>query len=112
VTLRAAAWLTGIAVLLSPSAHAAGAARAPDCSTEAKILSHAQSELPSLDVASPADRPPYCITLETLMAFAGRVKAHVAHCPASEFAAALPEWTKTRVDYSKLFAQHRCKRTM
>ena len=33
--------------------------------------------------ASPADRPPYCITLETVMAFAGRVKAHVAQC--SEF---------------------------
>ena len=35
----------------------------------------------------PADRPPYCITLETLMAFAARVKAHVAHCPNSDYVA-------------------------
>jgi hypothetical protein len=83
-----------------------------DCGTEAKILSRAQSELPRLDVASPADRPPYCITLETIMAFAGRVKAHVARCPNSEFAASLAELSKAQTEYSRLFARHRCKRTM
>jgi hypothetical protein len=61
-------------------------------------------------VASPADRPPYCITLETLMAFAGRVKAHVAHCPSSNYAAALADWDKTRIDYAKLFSRYRCRR--
>ena len=83
-----------------------------DCSTEAKTLNQAQSELPRLDVASPKDRPPYCITLETIMAFAGRVKAHVARCPNSEFAANAAQWSKTHARYSRLFAQHRCKRTM
>ena len=70
-----------------------------------------QSELPRLEVASPADRPPYCITIETLMAFAGRVKAHVARCPRSDYAAAVAEWDKTRTDYAKLFGRYRCKRT-
>jgi hypothetical protein len=42
------------------------AAPGPDCAEEAKILSKQQLELPRLDVASPKDRPPYCITLETI----------------------------------------------
>ena len=71
----------------------------------------AESELPLIEVVSPADRPPYCITLETIMAFAGRVKAHVAHCPSSDYAAAVADWIKTQTDYSKLFSQYRCKRT-
>src|SRR6516165_9510889 len=87
-------------------------APAVDCGTEASTLSKQQSELPRLDVASPADRPPYCITLETVMAFALRVKAHVAHCPGSDYAAAVADWIKTQADYSKLFRRHRCKRTM
>ena len=81
-----------------------------DCTIEAALLAKDQSELPRLDVASPADRPPYCITLETLMAFAGRVKAHVAHCPSSNYAAALAGWDKTRIDYAKLFSRYRCRR--
>ena len=48
--------------------------------------------MPRLEVASPADRPPYCITLETIMAFAGRVKAHAARCPKSDHAPAVAEW--------------------
>jgi len=87
-------------------------AAASDCSAEAAVLARDQSELPRLDVASPADRPPYCITLETIMSFAGRVKAHVAHCPNSELAQTIAEWDKTRSDYSKLFSQYRCKRTL
>jgi hypothetical protein len=87
-----------------------------DCGTEAKVLSQSQSELPRLDVASPADRPPYCITLETLMAFARRVKDHLPRCPNSELAAGAADWSKTQsktqADYSRLFARHRCKRTM
>jgi hypothetical protein len=87
----------------------AGAAAAADCTAEAASLTKDQTELPRLEVASPADRPPYCITLETVMAFAGRVKAHVAHCPGSEYAPAMANWDKTRTDYSKLFSQYRCK---
>ena len=90
----------------------ARAAATADCATEAAVLSQAQSELPRLEVASPHDRPPYCITLETIIAFANRVKAHLAHCPSSDFAPAAADWTKTQTDYSKLFARHRCKRTM
>jgi hypothetical protein len=93
------------------SAVASGTA-ALDCSAEAAMLAKDQSELPKIEVASPADRPPYCITLETIMAFASRVKAHVAHCPNSEHAAALADWDKTRSDYSKLFSQYRCRRTL
>jgi hypothetical protein len=88
------------------------AALAADCTVEAASLSKDEAELPKLEFASPADRPPYCITLETIMAFAGRLKAHVAHCPNSDYAAAIADWDKTRSDYAKLFSQYRCKRTL
>jgi hypothetical protein len=91
---------------------AADAAPAKDCSAEAQTLTRDQAQLPRLEVASPADRPPYCITLETIMSFAVRVKAHVAHCPQSDFAPTIADWDKTQIDYSKLFSQHRCKRTL
>ena len=110
--VRASACLTAVAVLLSQGASPAGTAPARDCTTEANILSRDQSELPKLEFASPRDRPPYCITLETNIAFAGRVKAHVAHCPGSDFAAAAVDWAKRQTDYSKLFSQHRCKRAL
>jgi hypothetical protein len=93
------------------SCWSAAAAPASDCATEAAALERDRSELPRLDVASPADRPPYCITLETLMAFAGRLKAHVARCPQSEHAATLAASSKTQAELGKLFSQHRCKRT-
>jgi hypothetical protein len=109
--VRTTACLTALAVLWSQGASAAGAAATRDCAAEAKVLSKEQSELPRLEVASPQDRPPYCITLETLMAFASRVKAHVAHCPSSDFATAAADWVKTQTDYSRLFSQRRCRRT-
>ena len=87
-------------------------AAAADCTTEAASLTREQSELPRLEAASPADRPPYRITLETVMAFAGRVKAHVAHCPSSDYAPAAADWNKRRADYAKLFSRHRCRRTL
>jgi hypothetical protein len=99
-------------VIVSVAAFDANAAPAPDCATEAATLDKEQSDLPKLEFASPADRPPYCITLETNMAFALRVKAHVAHCPQSDYAQKLAEWDKTRADYGKLFSQYRCKRTL
>jgi hypothetical protein len=109
---RKCACLAALTVALLNPASIAEAAPVRDCTTEAKILSKDQSELPRLDAASPEDRPPSCITLETLMAFALRVKVHVSHCPGSDYAAAAAEWIKTQADYSKLFSQHRCKRTM
>jgi len=88
-----------------------GAAPAIDCSTEAAALTKEEAELPRLEVASPADRPPYCITLETIMAFAGRVKAHAARCPRSDHIPTVVEWDNRRTEYFRLFSQYRCKRT-
>jgi hypothetical protein len=93
-------------VPLIADAHAAA-----DCQTEATSLAKDQAELPRLEVASPADRPITCITLETIMAFASRIKAHVAHCPASSYTPFATQWETTRLDYVKRFAQNRCKRT-
>ena len=87
------------------------ATAAVDCKVEETALMKDESELPRLEVASPADRPITCITLETIIAFAGRLKGHVAHCPASGYAQSAPEWEKTRVDYAARFTQNRCKRT-
>ncbi len=98
--------LIALATMIAP------AAAAVDCAEEAQTLSQEEAQLPRLEIASPRDRPPYCITLETLMVFAGRVKLHVAHCPETNYAAAAAQWTKTQTDYSKLFSQYRCKRTM
>jgi hypothetical protein len=84
-------------------------ASAADCAAEAAMLAREQSELPRLEVASPADRPPY--TLETVIAFAGHVRLHVARCRRSDFAAAAADWSRTRNDYAKLFVRYRCKRT-
>jgi hypothetical protein len=67
---------------------------AADCASDAAALLKAQANLPRLEVASPFDRPPFCITLETIMAFAGRVKAHVTQCPASQYAQSVPGGTK------------------
>jgi len=79
---RAPRWPPGCHALLArAAAHgigllamtwAAAAAPAVDCAADAAALIREESELPRLEVASPADRPPYCITLETIMAFAGR----------------------------------------
>jgi hypothetical protein len=90
----------------------ATAAPAPDCTTQAAALSNEEAELPRLDIATPADRPPYCITLETVMAFVGRLKAHVASCPQSTHGPALAEWDRMRASYAKLFTQYRCRRTL
>jgi hypothetical protein len=94
------------------AAVSAGGAVAADCAAEVAALTRAESELPLIEVVSPADRPPYCITLETIMAFAGRLKTHVAQCPASSYAATAADWAKTRADYAKLFTQTKCKRTL
>ena len=110
--MRKSACLTALAAAFCGTAASLGAAAAADCTTEAATLTRDQSLLPRLEVASPADRPPYCITLETIMVFAGRVKAHVAQCPNSDHAADVGKWDKTRTDYSKLFSQYRCRRSL
>jgi hypothetical protein len=99
------------AVLILAGSAAGAAAPAPDCKVEEAVLAKDEAELPRLEVANPADRPVTCITLETIIAFAGRLKAHLARCPASGYAAAASGWDATRVDYVKRFADNRCKRT-
>jgi hypothetical protein len=108
---RINATLTALLVLAGGTAFTAGAAAA-DCSTEAHALAKVRSELPRLEVASPADRPITCITLETIITFAGRLKTHLAHCPDSPFTANAAEWEKTRADYAKRFTRNRCRRTL
>jgi hypothetical protein len=101
-----------MAVLWFQPVPAAAASSERDCASEAQALSKEQGELPRLEATSPQDRPPYCITLETIIGFAGRVKAHVAHCPNSGYSAAAADWRQKQSDYSRLFRQHRCKRTL
>jgi hypothetical protein len=111
VTLRARAGSKLLIALAWSAALAGSAATAADCKSEEATLMKDETELPRLEVASPADRPITCITLETNIAFAGRLKAHVAHCPASGYVGAASEWEKTRIDYAARFIQNRCKRT-
>ena len=109
--MAARAGLKLLFVLAWGAALTGGAAAAADCKAEESALMKDESELPRLEVASPADRPITCITLETIIAFAGRLKGHVAHCPASGYVPSAAEWEKTRVDYAARFIQNRCKRT-
>ena len=98
-------------VLLLSGSPVGAAPAAPDCKAQEAALAKDETELPRLEVASPADRPITCITLETIIAFAGRIKAHVARCPASGYATGVSGWEATRIDYTKRFADNRCRRT-
>ena len=104
--------VTAVAVLWVGLVAAGQSAPSRDCTEEAAALSNEQADLPRLDIASPRDRPPYCITLETLMAFSARAKAHIAQCPSSDYATAAADWLKSQPDFRKLFSQYRCKRTL
>lgn len=109
--MRAASTLLMALACGAMPAASAAATPAPDCKAEEAVLMKDESELPRLEVASPADRPITCITLETIIAFAGRLKTHVGRCPASGYATSAADWEKTRVDYGARFIQNRCKRT-
>jgi hypothetical protein len=88
-------------------------AQAADCAAEAGEIAQLEADLPRLDILTRAtDREPFCITLETIIAFAGRLTAHVTHCPQSTHAGAVAEWEKTRLDYARKFSQRRCRRTL
>jgi hypothetical protein len=85
---------------------------AGNCAAEAATLTRDESDLPRIEVTSPDDRPVLCITIETLMAFATRIKTHVTRCPGSAHAGSAANWEKARVDYAKQFTQNRCRRTL
>jgi hypothetical protein len=106
------ATIVSLALLLEEFATAAPQATAGNCAIEAATLTREESDLPRIEVTSPDDRPVLCITIETLMGFAARLKSHVARCPGSSHAASAPEWEKARVDYAKQFMQYRCRRTL
>jgi hypothetical protein len=112
MNVRVAAFVLVAVGAMSVGTMSAGTAVAADCAAQAAMLAQVESELPKIEVVSPADRPPYCITLETIMAFADRLKTHVAQCPGSNHAPAAADWAKTRADYAKLFTQTKCKRTL
>jgi hypothetical protein len=101
-----------VALVLLALIGPAHAAPDRDCTREAAALSKEEADLPRLDIASPKDRPPYCITLETLIAFAARAKAHMTQCPSSDYAAAGAGWLKAEAEYRKLFVQYHCRRTL
>jgi hypothetical protein len=104
--------LPALLVLAFGTTGLTGSAWAADCASEAAVLAKEQTDLPRLEFSTPADKPPYCITLETLIAFAARVKAHAKHCPDSDYAQNLAEWEKSRANYSRLFSRYRCRRTL
>jgi len=101
------AMLAVIIGLIGTPAHAAS-----DCTDEAAALVKEETDLPRLEVVSPRDPPPYCITLETIIAFSRRLAMHVEHCPGSAYASAAGGWSKTRTDYARLFARHGCRRAI
>jgi hypothetical protein len=105
-----ALFLLALATLATSRYSCSAAPAGPDCASEAAALSKDESELPRPDV--PADRPTFCITLETVMAFADRLKAHVARCPNSNYAETAAEWQKTRSDYARRFSLRHCRPTL
>lgn len=101
------------AIVISVAAlTATDASAVPDCALEAAALTKDQAELPRLEVAPPADRPITCITLETVIDFAKRVKTHFARCPQSAYPGDPATWEVTRTDYSKRFVHKGCRRTL
>src|SRR5581483_12042708 len=95
-------------LLCSAGVAATNAGAATDCTAETAALIQDEADLPRLEVAPPADRPITCITLETVIDFAKRVKAHVARCPQSAYSSDAANWEETRTTYSKHFVRNRC----
>jgi hypothetical protein len=102
--------MRALTIGLALAAFGASAHAAVDCATEVAALVKDESELPRLDVVSRADRQMYCITVETVIAFAGRLKAHVAQCPHSPYLPAAAQWERTRADYARRFGERGCRR--
>jgi hypothetical protein len=97
---------------LGAAAPQAAQAKGGNCADEAATLTREETDMPRLEITSRNDRPVLCITIETLVAFAIRLKAHTARCPGSAHAASAADWEKARVDYAKQFTQNRCRRTL
>ena len=88
------------------------AAQSDDCSREAAAIRKAETQLPRLDIAPPADQQIVCITLETNIVFARRLTAHVAQCPRSPYARSADGLQRTGAQYAAQFSGRGCKPTI
>jgi hypothetical protein len=108
VGLRAAA-LAALFCLGSIASGQQALAQSNDCGREAASIRKAETQLPRLEVAPPADQQIVCITLETNMLFAKRLGAHVAQCPRSPYAQKAGDWQRTAEQYAAQFNERRCE---
>ncbi len=104
--------LLGLILALGFGAVPLPAAAQGDCAGEATRLRRAESELPKLAVAPPDDKQIVCITLETNMLFAQRLKAHLKRCPRSPYARQAADWAQTETSYTERFKRRDCKATI
>ncbi len=101
-----------IALLVAGAAAAftsPAAAQSKSCTDEAARLKRAEAELPKLAVAPPEDKQIVCITLETNVLFARRLKAHLKNCPRSPYARSAHDWAQIEANYSGRFRSRDCK---
>jgi hypothetical protein len=84
-------------------------AQSNECGREAASIRKAETQLPRLEVAPPADQQIVCITLETNILFARRLAAHVAQCPRSPYAQKAEGWQRTGEQYAAQFNERSCK---
>ena len=88
------------------------AAQGETCANEATRLRRAEAELPKLDVAPPDDKQIVCITLETNILFAQKLKAHLKQCPRSPYAKNAGDWSRLETSYASRFRSRDCKPTI
>jgi hypothetical protein len=98
--------------LLLVAALSPAIAQSQSCSDEATRLRRAESELPKLEVAPPDDKQIVCITLETNILFAQKLKAHLKQCPRSPYAKSAGDWSRLETSYTSRFRSRDCKPTI
>ena len=99
--------IAGLALAPLPAA-----AQGETCANEATRLRRAEAELPKLDVAPPDDKQIVCITLETNILFAQKLKAHLKQCPRSPYAKSAGDWSRLETSYASRFRSRDCKPTI
>ena len=103
----------GLAALCFGTAvHPAIAQSSDDCGREAAAIRKAETQLPRLDVAPPDDKQIVCITLETNILFAQKLKAHLKQCPRSPYAKSAGDWSRLETSYTSRFRSRDCKPTI
>jgi len=97
----------GLCGVVSPAV-----AQGQSCNDEVTRLRRAESELPKLNVAPPDDKQIVCITLETNILFAQKLKAHLKQCPRSPYAKSAGDWSRLETSYTSRFRSRDCKPTI